>query len=135
MAPRSSGSRLPRRILIVEDYEDTRVLLAEHFTQAGYDVETAADGNEAVAAALRTRPDVIVLDLAMPVLDGVGALAILQSYPTMTNTPVIICTGNPEALKRRVLRYDAVVQKPCVPDELERVIDDVLEHVPQSDTA
>ena len=135
MGGRASGTPLPRRILIVEDSEDTRLIVSEHFALAGYRVEVAADGNEGVAAALRLRPDVIVLDVVMPVLDGVSALAILRSYPTTLATPVVICTGNPEALNGRIVRYDAIVRKPYGPDDLERAINEVLRDAPESNTA
>ena len=82
VTPTASGSRLRRKILIVEDDEDTRDLYAEHIRQAGYEVGTADQGNEAIAVALRMKPDVIAMDLGMPMLDGADTIAILNSYPT-----------------------------------------------------
>jgi DNA-binding NtrC family response regulator len=55
----SSGPRLQRKILIVEDHEDTRDLLGVHFREAGYEVKSPANGNEAIAIALSMRPDAI----------------------------------------------------------------------------
>ena len=134
VATRPSGSRRKRRILIVEDHEDTRTLFQEHFDRAGYVVETATNGNEAVAAALRARPDVILLDLAMPALDGADTLTVLRSYPTTVPIPVVVCTGSAELLKKMGVSPDAVVEKPCLPLDVERVIDGVLRPAPESST-
>jgi CheY-like chemotaxis protein len=115
-----------RTILVVEDHEDTRNLLVEHFREAGYMVETAADGNEAVAAALRVRPSAIVLDLAMPVLSGVDTLSILRSYPTTMAIPIVVYTAHAPMLKSRPLAYDALVEKPALPEDVERAVKNVL---------
>jgi CheY-like chemotaxis protein len=102
---RLSGEHLRRKVLIVEDHADIRALLVEHFGCLGYQVEAAADGNTAIAAALHTPPDVIILDLALPNLDGMDTLAVMRSYPTTMATPVVICTGHPELLQKRALKY------------------------------
>ena len=130
MARTSSGTHRRRKILIIEDYDETRLLLGEHFTHAGYYVETAIDGNAGIAAALALQPDVIVLDLAMPRLDGWDTVRILRSYPTTTGTPVIACTAmrSDESLAlATTLGCNAVVKKPCVPMDVERVVDQLLE--------
>lgn len=95
----ASGQRLQRRILIVEDHEDTLDLLVDRFLEAGYDVETATEGNQAISVALRMRPHAIILDLSMPGLDGVDILAILRSYPATMKTPVVV-TSTPTAASR-----------------------------------
>ena len=68
-----------------------------HFGSVGYEVESATEGNAAIAAALRMRPHAIVLDLAMPDMDGAETLATLRSYPTTMETPVVVWTGTPAA--------------------------------------
>jgi CheY-like chemotaxis protein len=136
MDPQSSGSRLQRRILIVEDHEDTRDLLVEHLRDSGYEVATADNGNDAIAAALSTRPDAIVLDLAMPVLDGVDALAVLRSYPATMTTPVVVYTANIAMLKRRAVSYDVLIEKPARPEDVERAVASLLEErFPDGETA
>ena len=133
MTSRPSGSRLVRKILIVDDSEATCDLFAEHFRQLGDEVATAADGNDAIATALRLKPDVIVIDLCMPALDGADTIAILRSYPTTMDIPIIVCTGQTELLKKRALTYSAVVMKPCLPADLERAVDEALGGVAESD--
>lgn len=130
MVRTSSGTHRRRKILIIEDYDETRLLLGEHFTHAGYHVDTAAEGNVGIAAALALQPDVIVLDLAMPRLDGWDTVRILRSYPTTTGIPVIACTAvsSEERLDlATALGCNAVVRKPCVPMDVERVVDQLLE--------
>ena len=131
---RVSGSRLQRKILIVEDHDDSRSLLAEYFSGVGYHVETATDGNVAIAAALQTHPDVIVLDLAMPGLDGADALAVMRSYPSTMETPIVVCTGQPDMLSKRALKYSALLVKPCSPFEVERAVSLALGDQPETDT-
>ena len=118
MVRTSSGTHRRRKILIIEDYDETRLLLGEHFMHAGYH------------AALALQPDVIVLDLAMPRLDGWDTVRILRSYPTTTGIPVIACTAvsSEERLDlATALGCNAVVRKPCVPMDVERVVDQLLE--------
>ncbi len=119
-----------RKILIIEDYDETRLLLGEHFTHVGYCVDTAAEGNAGIAAALALQPDVIILDLAMPRLDGWDTVRILRSYPTTRGIPVIACTAmsSDEMLDlATALGCNAVVRKPCTPMDVERVVDQLLE--------
>lgn len=123
---RHSGSQLRRRILIVDDHDDIRNFLVVHFEAIGYEVETATGGNAAIAAALRTRPHVIVLDLSLPDLDGADTLAIMRSYPTTMETPVIVCTGHPELLSKRALRYSAFLRKPCSAIDVEQAVVEAL---------
>jgi CheY-like chemotaxis protein len=124
-----------RKILIVEDHEETRILYGEYFDGVGYQVETASSGNEGIAAALRMQPDVIVLDLAMPRLDGWGTAAILRTYPTTAETPIVACTAvsNEQSLSRATtLGCNAIVRKPCLPLDIERAVDEVMGAVPDS---
>jgi two-component system phosphate regulon response regulator PhoB len=124
--PLPSGARPQRKVLIVEDHGDTRDLLVEQFRDAGYQVETAADGNEAVAVALRMRPDAIILDLAMPLLNGVDALAIFRSYPTTMAIPIVVYTANASMLHKRPLAYDALIEKPGLPEDVEQAVSNLL---------
>jgi CheY-like chemotaxis protein len=117
---------LRRKILIVEDHDDTREFLVAHFGAAGYEVETATDGNSAIAAALRLRPDVIVLDLSLPGLDGADALAVMRSYPSTIDTPVVVVSGHPELLQKRALQYSVALRKPCTPFDVEAAVAEAL---------
>jgi CheY-like chemotaxis protein len=81
-------------VLVVDDFDEARVSLAEFLSVAeGFRVETAADGQQAVDMALRTRPAVVVMDLAMPVMDGVEAVRRLKATPETRDIPVIVLTA------------------------------------------
>jgi two-component system, OmpR family, alkaline phosphatase synthesis response regulator PhoP len=77
-------------ILVVDDEERLRVLLESYLTQEGYEVVTAADGQEAIYAARHHKPDLILLDLMMPVMDGYG---FLRAHAKERQTPIIILTA------------------------------------------
>lgn len=124
-----SELRYHRKVLVIEDENDTRLLLADHFDRLGYQVETAGDGNEGISLALHLRPDVIVLDLEMPRLDGWDTVKLLRAYPTTAAIPVIAYTGTLEVGEARALAggCSVVIRKPFPPEDLERVINDLLE--------
>ena len=129
---RRSGAYAKRvRILIVDDYEDTRELYYEYLVARGYTCETAADGAEAVAKARTLKPEVIVLDLAMPVMDGWSALRQLRHWPETAQSGIIVVTGQEgapgdAARNAAVLGADRFFTKPCLPCDLAGAISDVL---------
>jgi putative two-component system response regulator len=77
-------------ILVVDDMPDARVLLAKVLRSRGYHAVTAEDGNEAIAAIEAERPDLVLLDLTMPVMDGLAVLRRLRSDSKWRNLPVIL---------------------------------------------
>jgi DNA-binding response OmpR family regulator len=79
-----------KKILVVDDEERLRVLLESYLAQEGYEVVTAADGQEAIYAARHHKPDLILLDLMMPVLDGYG---FMRAHAKEHQTPIIILTA------------------------------------------
>lgn len=124
----SSVSR-PPLVLVVDDYPDTRDMYAEYLDFVGMRAETASDGRQAVRRALRTHPAAIVMDLAMPVLDGWEATRILRADPRTKDIPIVILTGTAEPdQKRRAQEYGAqlVLTKPCPPSELVDVLQRVI---------
>ncbi len=114
----ASGAR--PLVLIVEDNHDLRELYSMYFTSQGFSVETASDGQSALAHALMRRPDLIVTDLSMPHLGGWEMTRRLKHEPRTAHIPVIACTGHPLASPERALDAgcDAYVLKPCLPEDL-----------------
>jgi CheY-like chemotaxis protein len=98
-----------RRILVVDDEEDVRTFLTTVLEDAGAQVITANDGDEAIAAAQLEKPDIITLDLSMPGKDGVEAFCELRKTSGLEEIPVCIVTGHPEFRK---LIYDRPVPPP-----------------------
>jgi diguanylate cyclase (GGDEF)-like protein len=122
----SEGTR--PRILVVEDDEPTREALAEALGDT-YDVEPASDGVEGVEAARARHPDVILMDLYLPRLDGFGALDALRSDPATADVPVILVSGRGDDLTRaRSLDLGAIdfLQKPYSERELRARIERTL---------
>jgi len=110
------------RILIVDDFPDAVEMYRMYFAHSGYQVLTARDGLAAVAMALRSVPDVIVMDLSMPRLDGVKATRELRGQRRTCHIPIILLTGFPErAIREGAIEAgaDMFLTKPCLPDDLE----------------
>ena len=91
------------KILLVDDSKLQRVVVQRILTKAGYEVILAADGEEGLQAARQNSPDLILLDMMLPRLDGIGVLEALKKDPKMAHIPVIVMTGlsqrNEEKLK------------------------------------
>jgi two-component system, OmpR family, alkaline phosphatase synthesis response regulator PhoP len=84
---------MPKRILIVDDEADITRLLAFNLTRAGFFVESAARGGEALEKAVAFQPDLILLDLMLPELDGLAICEILRDLPATRRTPIFILTA------------------------------------------
>ena len=80
---------MTKRILVVEDQEDLRAILRDLLSASGYDVIEAIDGGEGVAKAKAERPDLILMDIQLPVLDGYGATRQIKAQPELAATPII----------------------------------------------
>lgn len=108
-------------VLLVDDSEDSRTMYAEFFEAVGLRIAQAVDGDHGLWKILSLNPDVVVMDLAMPVLDGWEATREVRRRPKTRNIPVIVLTGQgtPENLERaKEAGADVVLVKPCPPDEL-----------------
>ena len=80
-------------VLVVDDYEDTRDLYAEFLKHAGFRVDTAEDGEQAIAKARALRPDLIVMDMTMPKVDGLQATRVLRADPATRDIVIIALSG------------------------------------------
>ena len=114
-----AGAHPITAVLVVDDVEDARVLIAETLLQAGFLVRTAENGLDALIAAYEWQPAVIVMDITMPVLDGIEATRLIKAGKATRDVRVIAHTAKPgsAAIHLRQL-FDAVVPKPCMPDML-----------------
>ena len=115
----------PPRILVVDDFEDARELYAEYLRMRGFEVTGAADGQAALHLALPAHYDVIVLDLALPRMDGFAVLRALRANATTAKTPIIILSASVGADAREATLAagaDLFLEKPCLPDELEAAV-------------
>jgi len=96
------------KILLVEDNEMNRDMLSRRLERRGYQVVIAVDGNEGVAKAQTENPDLILMDMSLPVLDGWEATKLIKSFPVTMNIPVIALTAHAMAGDR-----DKALQAGC----------------------
>jgi two-component system cell cycle response regulator DivK len=127
--PRESAKRSRPLVLIVDDFEDNRAMYAEYLTYSGYEVEQAADGQEAVQMTQRLLPDVVVMDLSLPILDGWEATRRVKADARTRNIPIIALSGHALARHSRGAREagcDAFLAKPCLPETLVEKIQELI---------
>jgi two-component system cell cycle response regulator DivK len=120
---------MTKRILVVEDQEDLRCILRDLLEGSGYDVAEAADGRDGVAKAKSERPDLILMDIQLPILDGYETTRQIRTDPNLKTTPIIAVSsyamkGDEE--KARASGCDHYVTKPYSPVQLLRVIQGFL---------
>ncbi len=112
---------MSKRILVVEDQEDNRQILRDLLTSAGFEVIEAVDGETGLAAAAVHRPDLILMDIQLPGLDGYEATRRLKADAVLHTIPIIVVTsyaldGDPD--KARAAGCDAYISKPYSPRQL-----------------
>src|SRR3954470_9238390 len=116
-------------VLLVDDYPDAREMYAEYLEFSGYEIVQAGNGVEAIERALDSRPDVILMDLSLPVMDGWEATRRLKADEATKNIPVLAVTGH--ALSgvsndAKKAGCDGFITKPCLPEDLVTEIRKVL---------
>jgi len=121
---------MPPRVLVVDDHDDARELLALIVATSGYRVATAANGREAVAEAQRTRPDVIIMDLFMPEMDGYEAARVLKGIPALASVPILAYTARSSPSDVDSGLFVACCIKPCPPEELLGTLSQILSGSP-----
>ena len=117
-------------VLVVEDYEDAREMYAAYLQFSGFEVAEATNGIEAVEKARELLPDIVLMDLALPRMDGWEATRQLKSDEQTRHIPIVALTGHAlagHAEGARQAGCDAFVTKPCLPDALVVEIKRLLE--------
>ena len=107
-----------KRILVVEDQEDNRRILHDLLTNAGYEIVQAENGEEAVKAAAAQRPDLILMDIQLPLLDGYEATRRIKADPALRAIPIIVVTSyalSGDESKARAAGCDAYITTPYSP--------------------
>jgi CheY-like chemotaxis protein len=124
--PRTEVKGQRRTALIVEDDDDSRYMYGLILEDSGFEVITATSGHEGLRLARDVHPDVILMDVSIPKLDGWSVTTLLKDDPATSAIPVIIITAHafPEDWERADrVRCDAFLTKPCEPPD---VLDQVL---------
>ncbi|TMH32404.1 MAG: response regulator [Betaproteobacteria bacterium] len=110
-----------KRILVIEDTEDNRRILRDLLSASGYEVIEATDGATGVAMALDHRPDLILMDIQIPVLDGYEATRRIKAAPATRHIPIVAVTSYAlvgDEAKTREAGCDGYVAKPFSPRQL-----------------
>jgi CheY-like chemotaxis protein len=118
MAGRSKTDPL---VLVVDDFADAREMYGEYLKFCGFRVAEAQNGVEAIDIARKLKPDLILMDLSMPVVDGWEATRRLKADTTTRNIPVVALTGHAMAGHSESAKSagcDVVITKPCLPQDL-----------------
>jgi two-component system cell cycle response regulator DivK len=116
-------------VLIVDDFEDNRAMYAEFLRYSGYEVIEATNGLEAVQKATTLLPDVVVMDLSLPVLDGWEATRRIKGDPRSRHIPIVALTGHAlegHSQGARDAGCDGFLAKPCLPETLLETVRDLL---------
>ena len=120
-----TGQPVKHTILVVDDFDDTRLLLKTWLEKKGFNVVEAENGNQAVVAAHEMRPDLIIMDIEMPELDGLAATRKIRTLKELDSVPVFAVSAygaqqfRAEALAAGCSEY---VSTPFEPDDLEKLI-------------
>lgn len=126
MTPADQGlvKYMKSKVLVVEDYEDTREFMKFLLQDYGFDVSEAKNGFEAIEAVNTQVPDLILMDISMPGMDGLTAARKIREKISTQKTPIIAITAYGEAAKRKALEAgcDASLSKPIDFDDLEPVL-------------
>jgi CheY-like chemotaxis protein len=116
----------PKCVLVVDDDDTIRALVHDVLTLRGYQIDTASDGRMALEKVRTTRPDVIVLDLRMPVMDGWEFLEQCRLDPSCGGMPVVVMSAYLDSPDPAILKVQAVIAKPfdmyVLADTIERVL-------------
>ncbi|HUF93017.1 MAG TPA: response regulator [Candidatus Limnocylindria bacterium] len=116
-------------ILIADDTADNREMYAEYLAFLGYGVVTADNGVTALSLAQSRRPDLVIMDLSMPDMDGWEASRRLKADPGLAMIPILVVTGHAlDGSERAALAAggDAFLTKPCLPEQLAVKVEDML---------
>ncbi|MFL5343918.1 MAG: response regulator [Hyalangium sp.] len=114
-------------VLVVDDYQDAREMYAEYLDFSGFRVAEATNGAEALDKAFSLLPDIILMDLSLPIIDGWEATRRLKNDERTKKIPVVALTGHALSQSEGVkLGCDAFVIKPCLPDTLVAEVKRVL---------
>jgi len=120
---------MSKKVLVVEDNPAMVTLLADALIYAGFIVLSAANGKEGLAAVERDKPDLIILDVMMPVMSGLQVLRTLRSTPETQYLPVIVLTGrdgHADVLDAWMGGADRYLTKPCSMEEILSAVHNML---------
>src|SRR5215470_9903523 len=113
-----------KRVLVAEDFDDVRGMMKAFLEHQGFDVLEAADGYEAVEKAVSARPDLILMDIAMPVMDGIQATTAIRQHDELAEVPIVAVTAYADFYhdRARDVGCNDVIQKPIDFSRLDPIV-------------
>lgn len=111
--------------LIIEDHIDSAIIFSEAVKMAGFDVETIRDGKVALERLAVVKPDVVILDLNLPHVSGMGVLQEIRSDPRLVDTRVVIVTAHDELVYSIQEQADLVLIKPVAFSQIRKLASDI----------
>ena len=121
---------MSKRILVVEDQPDNRQIIRDMLSSTDYEISEAENGEQALASVAKQRPDLILMDIQLPIMDGYTAATQIKADPALRSIPIIAVTSyalGGEEEKARAAGCDDYVPKPFSPRELLAKIRDFLQ--------
>lgn len=121
---------MQKTILVVEDYADTRSFMKFILEDYGYQVQEAENGEEAVKAVKSHAPDLILMDMSMPIMDGLTATKKIRKFDGMARLPIIAITAYGKSYYRQAMEAgcDDLINKPLDPNTLKPILNQYLGH-------
>lgn len=113
-----------KRVLVAEDFADVRRMMKQYFERDGFDVLEASDGFEAVQKAVEEHPDLIIMDIAMPVMDGIQATTAIRQHQELADVPIVALTAYSDFYCERAIDVgcNEIVPKPVDFSRLQPVV-------------
>lgn len=120
---------MPKTILVVDDFEETQVLLKYLLEKLGYQVLQAKDGAKALESVKRQVPDLILMDMAMPLVNGIAATKLIRRLKEASEVPIIAFTASGDFIKQQAIDAGCndFLEKPIDIDKLQNTIEQHLE--------
>ena len=109
---------MSKRILVVEDQEDNRQIIRDMLAGTDYEITEAENGEQALAAIAKERPDLILMDIQLPIMDGYTATRRIKDNPALRSIPIIAVTSYVEEQKAQAAGCDEYVPEPYSPRQL-----------------
>lgn len=120
------------KILLVEDNEMNRDMLSRRLKRRGYEVIMALDGSQGVSMTVSERPDLVLMDMSLPIMDGWEATRTLKDNPETKSIPIIALTAHAMAGDREKALQAGCDDYDTKPIELKRLIEKILNFLPQN---
>ena len=122
---------MSKRVLVVEDQPDNRQIIRDMLAPDDYEITEAENGEQALAAIAKQRPDLILMDIQLPIMDGYEATRLIKTDPNLRSIPIIAVTSyalSGEEKKARAAGCDDYVPKPFSPRQL---LAKIRQYIPQ----